>query len=130
MKTISLLGSVIIFSSFSTNATELTFEAADNNAATQICMAAATDNTQEMVSKLKALSRRGTALSYQSFVNTIRCNDQYIGHFADIYDAQKSGAYLAKYTNNFNKKTKGETSIRDLANLQHKSTLVLVRGQK
>ena len=132
MKTFtSFLISLILFCcSINTYAAEYEFIADDNKFTTKICMAAVTDNTEVMVSKLRMLSRRGTALRFRTFINTIKCNDQYIGHFAKTYNAQNTFAYLDQYTNKWNKNRQANITIKDLANEQginkDENVLVLV----
>ena len=132
MKTFtSFLISLILFCcSINTYAAEYEFIADDNKFTTKICMAAVTDNTEVMVRKLRMLSRRGTALRFRTFINTIKCNDQYIGHFAKTYNAQNTFAYLDQYTNKWNKKHQANISIIDIVKEQginkEKAIVVLV----
>ena len=126
--------SLILFCfSINTFAAELRFVANDNKTTTQVCMAAVTDNTEVMIKKIRKLSRRGTALSFRTFVNSIKCNNQYIGNFAKIYNAQNTFAYLDQYTNNSNKKNQSNITIRNIANEQginkQKTVVVLVASK-
>ena len=117
--------------SINTFAAEYEFVAQDNKSTTKICMAAVTDNTEVMISKIRMLSRRGTALNFRSFVNTLKCNDQYIGNFAKTYDAQNTFDYLNKYTNKSNKKRQASITIKDIAYNQAKDsekTIVVLVG--
>jgi hypothetical protein len=135
MKTFTSLSlSIILFSgSINTYAAEYKFIAGDNKMTTQICMAAVTDNTKVLISHLRKLSQRGTALSFRSFVNTIECNDQFIANFAKIYHAENAFSYLDRYTNKRNKNRQANITIKDIAKkktLDKTDTLiVLVRSQ-
>ena len=134
MKTLTALSLVLILFCFSANtdATELKFVALDNKITTTICMAAVRNNTELMKSKLRMLSRRGTALSYRSFVNTISCNKQYIGNFALTYGAENTSDYLNGYTNQWNKKGQSKVTITEIANKQiinkDEALVILVAG--
>ena len=112
---------ILLCCSINTYAGEFTFIANDNKSTTKICLAAVTDNTDVMISKLRMLSQRGTALSFRSFVNTIQCNNQYIGNFAKTYNAQNTFDYLDKYTNKWNKSRQSNITIRDFAKAQGNS---------
>ena len=91
-----------------TFAAELRFVANNKKTTTQVCMAAVTDNTEVMINKIRRLSRRGTAPSFCTFVNSIKCNNQFIANFAKTYNAQTVFAYLDQCTNSSNKKTKAK----------------------
>lgn len=125
---------IVILFSFSTNtfATEYKFVAGDNKSTTQLCLAAVTDNTSDLIKKLRILSRRGTALSFRSFVNTIQCNKQFIGNFALQYKAQNAFVYLNQFTNQSNKNRQPDVTIKDLAKNQKtdedQRIIVLVTG--
>lgn len=66
MKNFTSLSVILVFCSINTYAREFTFIADDNKITTKICMAAATNNTDVMVSKIRMLSRRGTTLNLTS----------------------------------------------------------------
>jgi hypothetical protein len=121
MKIFTSLLLILFCFSINTYAAEFKFVTGDNKSTTKACMAAVTDKTEVMISKLQMLSRRGTALSFRSFINTIKCNNQYIGNFALTYNAQNSFAYLDRYTNRSNKKRQANITIEDLANEQRKN---------
>ena len=121
MKTFTLLTLVSLCFSINAYAGEITFVAQDNKNTTKICLSAVTDNTEVMISKLRMLSQRGTALSFRSFVNTIQCNNQYIGNFAKTYGAQSTFEYLDKYTNKWNKNRQSNITISDIAKAQGNS---------
>jgi hypothetical protein len=129
MKTSLFLLISLYFSSI-TYAAEFEFIADDNKRITKVCMAAVTDNTKVMISKLRMLSRGGTALSFRSFINSIECNNQYIGNFTKTYNAQNAFTYLNQYTNKRNKKRQANITITDIANEQginqEKTIVVLV----
>ena len=95
-------------------------------------MAAVRDNTELMKSKLRMLSRRGTALSFRAFVNTVSCNKQYIGNFALTYGAENTSDYLSRYTNQWNKKGQSKVTITEIANKQivnkDEALVILVAG--
>ncbi|WNC67939.1 DUF3718 domain-containing protein [Thalassotalea nanhaiensis] len=119
MKTFTSLLILFCFS-INTHASEFKFIASDNKITTKICMAAVTDNTKVMISKLRMLSRRGSALSFRTFVNSMQCNNQYIGNFAKTYDAQNTSDYLDRYTNKWNKNRQTKVTMKDLANERRK----------
>lgn len=120
MKILTALSIVLFCFSINTFAAEYEFIADDNKTETKICIAAATDNSAVMKSKLRKLSQRGTALSFRSFVNTIQCNDQFIANFALNYNAENTFEYLDKFTNKWNKKRQSTVTIQDIA---HKHAL-------
>ncbi|GAA0858369.1 hypothetical protein [Aliiglaciecola litoralis] len=115
MKKFTSLSVILLCTSISTYAAEYEFIAGDSSIETKTCIAAVTNDTEAMISNLKMLGRRGTSLSYRSFVNSFWCNDQYIGNFAKTYHAENSLAYLDKYTNKWNKKRQSNITIKDLA---------------
>ncbi len=115
MKILLALPIVLFCFSINTYAAEYQFVAVDNKSTTKVCMAAVTDNTEVMKSKLRMLSRRGTALTFRSFVNTIHCNEQFIANFALSYNAENTFEYLNKYTNKWNKKRQSKVTIKDIA---------------
>ncbi len=121
MKVLTLLLVILFFCSFNTYANGFKFISDDNKITTKICIAAASDNTEVMISKIRMLSQRGTALSVRSFINTLRCNNQYIGNFARTYNAQSTFIYLDKYTNRDNKKRQSNITISDIAIAQEKN---------
>lgn len=118
MKIFKSLSVILFCCSNSAYAAEYEFAAVDNTIETKICIAAVTDNTEVMISNLKKLSQRGTALAFRSFVNGFSCNKQYIGNFAKTYHAENSFAYLDKYTNKWNKKRQGSITVTDIASQQ------------
>ena len=124
---------LILFScSIDTYATEYKFVAQDNAKATQICMAAVTDNTQVLRSKIQRLTFESTR-SFRSIVNSILCNNQYVGHFAKTYNAQNTFAYLDKYTNKRNKKLESKVTINDIAyetGLDKQKTIIVLVATK
>jgi hypothetical protein len=65
-------------------------------------------------------------------LNIIECNGQFIGNFARKYQAENTSAYLAKYTNKWNKKNQPNITTKDLANKQginkEENIIVLVRS--
>lgn len=113
---------LIVLAFFSTNsyAADFEFIAKDNSRTTRVCIAAVTDNTNVMIKGIRRLSQSGTALSFRLFVNTIKCNNQYIGNFAQKYNAQNTFDYLEQYTNRWNKKHRTNTTIKDIVNEQGK----------
>jgi hypothetical protein len=131
MKKFTLISSILFCCSINTYAAEFEFVAGDNTHETKICIAAVNDNTQVMVSKLKMMSIK-TALRYRSMLNIIQCNGQFIGNFAKKYHAENTSAYLAKYTNKWNKKHQPNITIKDLTNAQgmneEENIIVLARS--
>jgi len=129
MKIFTSLSVILLCCSTSSYAAEYEFAAGDSKIETKICMAAVTDNTEVMISNLKKLSRRGTALPFASFINGFSCNKQYIGNFAKKYHAENSFAYLDKYTNNWNKKRQSTITVTDIASeqtLEREGTIVVL----
>ena len=130
MKNVTPLALILFCFSTGTLATDFKFVASDNKGTTQICIAAATDNTEVMISNLKKLSRRGTSLSYRTFINSIQCNNQFIGNFAKTYNAKNTSAYLDKHTNHWNKNGQSKITVEDIAKAQNseQNMVVLVGG--
>lgn len=128
MKIFKSLSVILMCCSSITYAAEFEFVAVDSSIETETCIAAVTDNTEVMISNLKKLSRRGTALSFRSFVNSFSCNQQYIGNFVKTYQAINSSAYLDKYTNEWSKKRHSSITVTDIASeheLKREGTVVV-----
>ena len=81
---------------------------------------AVTDNTEDLIKRLRRLSQRGTALKLRAIINSLECNNQYIGNFAKTYNAQNTYTYLDRYTNRSNKKLESKITINDIAYEQGK----------
>jgi hypothetical protein len=130
MKNVTPFALILFCLSTGTLAADFKFVTTDNSGTTQICLAAATDNTEVMISNLQKLSRRGTSLSYRAFINSIRCNNQFIGNFAKTYNARNTFAYLNQYTNQWNKNNQSKITVEDIAKAQNseKTVVVLVAG--
>ena len=126
MKKVTPLASILFCFSTVTLATDFNFVASDNKSTTQVCLAAATDNTEVMISKLQKLSRRGTALSYRTFINSIQCNNQFIGNFAKTYNAKNTSAYLDQYTNQWNKNHQSKITVEEIAKAQNGERTMVV----
>ena len=116
MKTFTSLSLVLFLSccSINTYATELRLMAGDDSVITKICMAAANDSVRKVKLNLRKLTG-GSAISVRPFINSIRCNDQYIGIFAKTLNAKNTFAYLDRYTNKKNRNRKAQVTIKKVA---------------
>jgi len=131
MKTFKSLSLVLFCCSINTNAAEFKFVAEDNKSTTMICMAAVTNNTEVMTRNLRMLRLKGSALGYRTIINSIQCNNQYIGNFAKNYNALNTFAYLDQFTNKRNKKRQTSTTIEKVSNQQEinkEKTIVVLVG--
>lgn len=77
-KLFAALGLCVFAAAASANATE--FEATDNRATTQICMAAVEGNTSKLRQTIKA-----SRLSKQYVANKVKCNELAIVDFVEVY---------------------------------------------
>ena len=118
MKAFTSLTLVLLFCSNNTYATELKLIASDNNMITKICMAAAADNTKVMIRNIRKLKISRQVTPTRALINSLHCNNQYIGNFAKTLDAQNTFAYLDQYTNKKNKKRQANITIIKVANEQ------------
>ncbi len=116
MKILTFLTLTLILCSTHTDASQVKFVAGDNKDATSVCIAAVTDDTEVLANDLKKLSRRGTALNFRSFVNSLYCNNQYIGNFAKSFGAINASNFLDQYTNSRNKRHQPKVTIIDMEN--------------
>ena len=108
------------------NANKFNFIANDNKRITKACVAAATDQTKVMRDNLRRESRNRSVLSFRTFVNLIKCNDEYIGNFARKYGAQNTFSYLDKYTNLKNRKRQPIITIKKLSYKKENTKTVLI----
>ena len=118
MKTFISLSLILFCCSINTYADEFKFIAGDTKSTTKICIDAVTDKPEILANRLRKISRRGTALNLRTFINSLKCNNQYIGHFAKTYNAQKTFAYLDQFTNRMNKKHQANIIVKNLAKEQ------------
>jgi len=130
MKTFTSLSIILFCCSINTYAADFEFIAEDNKRITKVCMAAVTDNTEVMKANLRML-RGGSVLSFRTLINSIKCNNQYIGNLAKTYNAQNTLAYLDQYTNKKNKKRQENITIRKVASekgINKEKTIVVLVG--
>jgi len=133
MKIFTSLSLVLFLSccSINTYATELKLMAGDGSITTQICMAAANDNVRSVKLNLRKLTG-GAAVSVRPIINSLRCNNQYIGNFAKTLNAPNTFAYLDRHTYKKNKKRQAHIAIKKVANEdgknKEKTVALLISG--
>lgn len=117
MNTLTIVtGAIILLSSTNSLANE--FVAADDTAATQLCIAVASNHKLTIHKTIRQFNTRKTVLS-----NRLACNDMSLDEFASRYNLDNSANFLNINTTS--------THIRDLsAAVENTSAPITISGSK
>lgn len=82
---------------FPLSAAQYVFVAGNDSLETKVCIAAAENNLTKYKKKVSLLSTKRTP-TYRLIANTLRCNDKNVANFASHYGANKTAAFIGRYT--------------------------------
>jgi hypothetical protein len=79
------------------SATQYVFVPGDNSLGTKICIAAAENNLPKYKRQVRLTSVKKVP-DYRIIANTLTCNDQNLARFAMQYQANKTAAFINRYS--------------------------------
>jgi hypothetical protein len=132
MKMLNLISAVVVlgFTVSSNAAANYQFVGADNTIGTKICLAAVTNDMNELRLNIMRSSAgtRGVHTGARKVARTLMCNDQIVANFAYQYEASETFEYLDRYTPKKYKNKRPEVTIKDIVakNGQQGETIVVL----
>ncbi len=95
-KTKILLLAVVAAAALPLSAAQYVFIPGNSSIETRLCIAAAENNLGKYKRTARLLSSRKTV--HQMVAKKLSCNEQSIGSFAQLYDADRTAAFIGKYS--------------------------------
>ncbi len=93
----TLMLTIVATTALPLSAAQYVFIPGDNSHGTKICIAAAENNLPKYKRKVN-LATVSRIPEYRTIANTLRCNDQSLASFAMQYEANKTAAFINRYS--------------------------------